>query len=105
MGLLDTNQTPQTMPAQGGLLGGMGGGMQQQPQAGDPTKGLQLAMALSKNPTPDVARQVINIMHQSGSPQAEGFATQISQIVNDPQALKQLADSVIQRISGGMNAQ
>lgn len=94
MGLLDAYQ--QQAPQQGGLLAPMGA----QPQAAS-GGGLQMAQQLSQNPTPQMAQQIIQQLHQMKNPEAQQFEQMIGQVMNDPQALKQLADSVVQKLSGG----
>jgi len=98
------NQKPQgpASSASGGLMSatGMDGGT----RAASPTVssgGLQMAQQLSQNPTPETARQIIAQLHQMQSPEAAQFEQMIGGAMNDPQALKQLADAVIQKIGGG----
>lgn len=98
------NQKPQepTGSATGGLMSatGMGSGA----PAASPTVssgGLQMAQQLSQNPTPETAQRIIAQLHQIQSPEAAQFEQMIGSAISDPQALKRLADAVIQKIGGG----
>ena len=101
MGLLDAMQ-PQAQQPQGGLLGAMagagGGQAAAQPQGGG--NGLQLAMQLAQNPTPQMAQQIIMQLKQSGNPEAAQFEQAIQQTGGDPELLKQLADAIIAKLGG-----
>lgn len=88
---------PAAAPA-GGIFDAMGGGA-----PGGQQGGLQLAMQLSQNPTPETARQIIQQLHQMRNPEAGQFEQILSQVMDDPQALKQVADAVVQKL-GGANA-
>lgn len=81
-------------PASGGLLGAAAGA-----QGGQ--GGLQMALRLSQSPTPETAQQIIQQLHQMQNPEAAQFEQMISQVMDNPQALKQLADSVVQKLGGG----
>lgn len=93
-GLLGSfSQGMPSAPAAGGagLLGSMGA-----PASG----GLKMAQRLSQSPTPATAQQIIQELHQMKSPEAAQFEQILTQVMNDPQALKQVADSVVQKLSG-----
>lgn len=62
--------------------------------------GLMLAQMLSANPTPETAQKIIQHLKQVGNPEADKFEQVLSQAGNNPQALKQIADGVIQKLSG-----
>lgn len=86
----------------GGLMSaiGMGGGA----GAASPAAqggGLQMAQQLSQNPTPETAQRIIAQLRQMQNPEAAQFEQMLGGAMNDPQALKQLADAVIQKIGGG----
>lgn len=83
----------QSVPPAGGLLGMAG------PQSG----GLQMAQQLAQNPTPEMAQRIIAQLHGMQNPQAVQFEQMLSGAMNNPQALKQLADAVVQKL-GGANA-
>lgn len=85
-------QSPASPPV-GGLLGRMSG----------QSNGLQMAQQLSQNPTPDTAQRIIAQLHQIQNPEAAHFEQMLSGAMNNPHALKQLADAVVQRM-GGQNA-
>lgn len=93
-GLLDSfmpqSQGNAGAPA-GGLLGGLG------PQ----NSGLQMAQQLSQNPTPDTAQRIIAQLHQMQNPEAAQFEQMLGGVMHNPQALKQLADAVVQKLGGG----
>lgn len=100
MGLLDSMQQAPQQP-QGGLLGGMmvaGGGQPQQGGAGA-AQGLQMAMQLAQNPTPQMAQQILAQMKQAGMPEVDQMAQVFAQAGDDPEALKQIAEAVIQGLS------
>ena len=98
------NQKPQgsTGSATGGLMSatGMGGGAPASPPTVS-SGGLQMAQQLSQNPTPETAQRIIAQLHQMQSPEAAQLEQMIGSAMSDPQALKQLADAVIQKIGGG----
>lgn len=62
-----------------------------------------MAMRLSQSPTPETAQQIIQQLHQMKSPEAAQFEQLLTNVMNNPQALKQLADAVMQKL-GGANA-
>jgi hypothetical protein len=97
-GLLGAFAQPQQQDQSGGLLGGFGGGppAPQQPGGG----GLRMAQQLSQNPTPQMAQQIIAQLHQMGNPEAARFEQMIGQVMNNPQALKHLADTIAQKLGG-----
>ncbi len=96
MGLLDMG-AQQAQP-----MGGLLGGYQPQGQGAQPqASGMQMAMELSKNPTPQTAQKIIAQLQQIQNPEADKFEAMLMQVANDPAALKQLADSVIQKLGGG----
>ena len=83
---------------QGGLLGGMPQQPQAQPHA------IELATALSQNPTPQMVQQVIAQIKKIGSPELPQIEQALSSLGNDPQKIKQFADQMVQKLSGGGNA-
>lgn len=91
LGAFMGNQQEPSAPAGGGLLGAVGA----------PNSGLQMAQQLSQSPTPDTARQIIAQLHGMRNPEAAQFEEMLSSAMNDPQALKQLADAVMQKLGGG----
>ncbi len=101
MGLLDSmGSQPQSM--QGGLLGGMQSMPQQpamQPQGGN--QNLQLAMQLAQTPTPQMAQQIIQELHKTRNPNSVQLEQLLQKIMGDPSALKQFADSAVQKFIGG----
>lgn len=101
MGLLEGAMPAAQAPQQGGLLGPPGAPLAAAPQAGG--GGLQMAQQLSQNPTPQMAQQIIQQLHQMGNPEAAKFEQMIGQVMNNPQALKHLADTIVQKL-GGQNA-
>jgi hypothetical protein len=101
MGILGGAGPAAQVPQQNGLLGMPGAPAGGAPQAGG--GGLQMAQQLSQNPTPQVAQQIIQQLHQMGNPEAAKFEQMISQVMNNPQALKHLADTIAQKL-GGQNA-
>jgi hypothetical protein len=103
MGLLDGAMPMAQAPQQGGLLGGAGAPPAGTPQDGGAGGGLQMAQQLSQNPTPQMAQQIIQQLHQMGNPEAAKFEQMIGQVMNNPQALKHLADTIAQKL-GGQNA-
>jgi hypothetical protein len=84
----------------GGLLNGLLGQGGQGSQGGQ-SGGLQMAQQLSLNPTPETARQIIAQLHQMRNPEAVQFEQMLGSVMNNPQALKQLADAVVQKLGGG----
>ena len=103
MGLLDNMQQPQQQ--MGGLLGGQPQAMPPQgmPTQGAPpqqSSGLQMAMQLAQNPTPEMAKQIIQKLQESGNRESGQFEQMISKVIGDPQKLKQLADAIVQKLSG-----
>lgn len=105
MGILDIAAPGQS--GSQGMGGILGGGMQQaqapQGQGGgqDTQMAIQLASKLSQNPTLQTAQQIVAQLHQMQIEGADQIAQIIQQIGDDPQALKQVADAVIQQMSGG----
>jgi len=95
MGLLDTMQAQ----PQGGLLGIA----PKEISAEDKQLSLQMALMLSKSPTPQTAQQVIAAFKQSGNPNADKLEQMIQSVSSNPQQLKAMADFVIQS-TGGINA-
>ncbi|CUI03875.1 hypothetical protein BN2497_2527 [Janthinobacterium sp. CG23_2] len=94
-GLLGGMQAPQQ--PQGGLLGAMSAAAPQGAQGGaDPR---QMAQQLAQNPTPQMAQQIVAQMRQAGMPEADQMAQIFSQAGDDPQAIKQIADAVLQSFS------
>lgn len=87
--LLGRSQGTSSSPL-GGLLGAAA------PQSG----GLQMAQQLSQSPTPDTARQIIAQLHQIQNPEAAHFEQVLTSVMNNPQALKQVADAVLQKLGG-----
>lgn len=89
----------QAAPAQagGGLLNAVAGGQGGQGSQG----GLQMAQSLLQNPTPEMAQQVIQALSQKGSPEAQQMVQILSQIADNPDALKQFASQIISQIGGG----
>lgn len=75
-----------------GLLGAAGG------------SGLQMAMSLSRNPTPQMAQAIIAQLKQSGNPEAHHFEQALTRAGNSPEIIKNLADVVVQKLSGVGNA-
>lgn len=103
MGIFDGLQQQQ-QPQGGGVFAGLGQGAPAPaaPAApGGQSSGLQMAQQLSQNPTPQMAQQIIAQLHQMGNPEAKQFEQMLGQVMNNPQALKQLADSVVQKLGGG----
>jgi hypothetical protein len=103
MGIFDGLQ--QQQPQGGGVFAGLGQAgaapaAPGAPQGGSP-QGIQMAMQLAQNPTPQMAQQIIQQLHQMGNPEAKQFEQMLTQVMNNPQALKQLADSVVQKLGGG----
>lgn len=88
---------PQQMQQGGGLLGG--GAMPQQAQGGG--NELKYAQALSQNPTPELAMQIVQALKKEGDPSGDELEQILQQIGDNPQQIKQLADAVIQELSGG----
>lgn len=102
MGLL-SQQQPMQQPMGGAPMGGgLLGGMPQQPQA--QPHAIELATALSQNPTPQMVQQVIAQIKQIGSPELPQIEQTLNGLGNDPQKIKQFADQMIQKLSGGGNA-
>lgn len=97
MGLLDSMQQAPQQP-QGGLLGGMMGAGGGQPQQGDAgtAQGLQMAMQLAQNPTPQMAQQILAQMKQAGMPEVDQMTQVFAQAGDDPEALREIANAVIQ---------
>jgi hypothetical protein len=60
-----------------------------------------MARRLSQSPTPETARQIIQQLHQIQNPQAAQLEHLLGQMMDNPQALKQLADQVAQKLGGG----
>lgn len=107
MGLLSDFQggAPAAPSGMGGLLGDMGGMPQQALQAAKPqipqedkNLAVQMATELSKNPTPQVAQQIIQRLGQMQSKEASQLAQVLTQSIQDPNALKGIADSVLQSL-------
>lgn len=96
MGLLEGAMGAQA-PQMGGLLGGLGGGAPASPTQGG---GLQMAQQLAQNPTPQMAQQIIQQMRQSGMEGTEEIAKILTQVGDDPEAIKQIADAAIKALSG-----
>lgn len=100
LGSMIQGQPQPQAPQQGGLLGGMAAG-QPAPQGGRAGQGaMQMAMNLSQNPSPQMVQQIIQQLHQSGSPEAPQFEQMLSQLGDDPAAIKQFADQVMQKLGG-----
>ena len=96
-GLLGGMQSPQQPP--GGLLGAMSAGAPQQaPQGGG--GGLQMAQQLAQNPTPQMAQQIVAQMRQAGMPEADQMAEIFAKAGDDTQMIKQIAEAVLQSLSG-----
>lgn len=91
--LMGNPQGPVSAPAGGGLLSGLA----------TQSSGLQMARQLSYSPTPETAQQIITQLHQIQSPEAAQFEKMLGSVMNNPQALKQLADTIVQKL-GGSNA-
>jgi hypothetical protein len=100
-GLLGAAGMPAPAQNVGGLLGG-GGQMPQAPQGGQggQGQGLALAQQLAANPTFDNAMQVIGKLKEMGRPEAAQFEAAILAIGDDPAAIKDMAEKVIQHITG-----
>ena len=106
------------MQNQGGLLagamqqaqqpqqGGAQGAFPAQPQAAPPAagggspQGLQMAMALAQNPSPQMVQQIIAKLHATGNPEAGAIEQQMQQLGDDPGRIKQFADMLVQHIQG-----
>lgn len=99
-GILGAMAQPQQPQAQQpGLLGAMGAGT---PQQGAPNpQARQMAMSLAQNPTPAMVQQIIQQLHQSGSPEAPQYEQVLRGLGNDPTAIKQFADQMVQQLGGG----
>lgn len=83
MGLLDSVlQPPQAQP---------------QPAQGDPS--LQMAQQLLQNPTPQMGAQIVAQMRRAGMPEADQIEQYLSQVGQDPDAIRQAAQQVIQALS------
>lgn len=99
------------MQSNGGLLGAMMGGEQAAPAApagggllgavGAQAEGMQMARRLAQSPTPETARQIISQLHQMQNPEAAQFEQVLTKVMDNPQAMKQLADAVMQKLGGG----
>lgn len=63
--------------------------------------GLQMAQRLAQSPTPQTARAIIQQLHQMQNPEAAQFEKMITQVMDNPQALQQLAGAVVQKLGGG----
>lgn len=104
MGIFDGLQQQQQQPQGGGVFAGLGQGAPAPAApaaAGGAQNGLRMAQQLAQNPTPQMAQQIIAQLHQMGNPEAKQFEQMLGQVMNDPQALKQLADAVVQKLGGG----
>lgn len=97
MGLLDMQGQGAAQP-QGGLLGAFQPGAQAKPQ-GAASSGLQMAMALAANPTPEMAQKIIAQLKASDNPEADQLEQILTQVINDPEKIKQVADFVIDHLS------
>ncbi len=123
-GLMSFGDDDPQVPAQGGLMG-MAGGMQPQgsqagqpqgimqmasqgallgqPQAqqggGDIQMAVQMATMLAQNPSPQVVQQISAKLQEQGTPESQQIVQMLQKISNDPQALKQFAESIIQHFS------
>lgn len=93
MGLLD--MAPQ-QPQIGGLLGGQPQG---ESASADPMKLLNM---LSQSPTPETVQGVIQIMTQSGRPEANQMAELLIQL-KTPEQIKNFADQILRQKSGAIN--
>lgn len=90
-GQQQTGHIPQGQPQQGQDLQSLQGG------GADPR---QLMAMLAQNPTPQMAQQIAQVLQGLGNPDAAQFAQQLMQVANDPESLKQMADMVMQKLSG-----
>lgn len=107
-----------TQPQGGLLAGAMQQTQQSQQQIGMPgsyggqppiaapaaggasSQGLQMAMALAQNPSPQMVQQIIAKLHASGNQEAAAIEQQMQQLGNDPGRIKQFADMLLQHIQG-----
>jgi hypothetical protein len=95
-------QAPQGIP-QGGLLARAtppGAPPQQQGQ----DEPMQMLMSLSQNPSPEIAKSIIMKLQSDQSPGAAQFVQVLTQAMNDPTMLKQIADVGLQKMSGAQSA-
>lgn len=93
-GLLGAFSAPQQAAAPqpaGGLLGSAGSASPQD---------IQLATQLSQNPTPQMAQQVVQQLKQSGNPNAGQLEQAFSQAGGDPEFIKHIADTILQKMQG-----
>lgn len=98
-------QQPQAQQPQqpGGLLGGYSSQAPASaaPAGGASPQGLQMAMALAQNPTPQMVQQIITKLHASGNQEAAVIEQHLQQLGDDPGRIKQFADMLVQHIQGG----
>ena len=111
MGLLDSmpqQGMPQAAPQMGGLLGAAPPQMPQAQGMQAPSQGtadpIQLLTSLSKTPTPEVAKSIIMQLQSDKSPGATQFVQVLTQAMNNPAMLKQIADAGLQKAVGAQNA-
>ena len=100
MGLLDNTQQPQQQ--MGGLLGGQPQAMPPQgmpPQGSgnvmSPDQAKQMAMELMQSPTKETGMKIISELSSSNSPQIKSVINFIQSNLNNPVALKHVAQSVL----------
>lgn len=95
-------QFSQQQPAQdgGSLLAQFGGSQQAPQQTGVSPQGVQMAKALAANPTPQMVQQIIQQLHQSGSPEAAQYEQILSGLGSDPQQIQQFANAFLQKAGG-----
>lgn len=99
-GLLGSFQPQPQQPQTGGLLGAFAGGAQPAQAGGNgQSQGLQMAQQLAQNPTPEMAQKIIAQLKASDNPEADQLEQILTQVINDPEKIKQVADFVIDHLS------
>lgn len=109
MGLLDSAPQQAAPQMGGGLLGGspMPSQSAQMPaaQATASSQGIQMAQQLAQNPTPQTVQMVVGALMKKGTPEAQKIAQALDQMKDSPEAIKNIAQSLMQQMQGGQQSQ